>query len=121
MREIRLGQFATAHEFPAAVHIHTDGIQQIISLLGTTHCCKTIINGFVMKHTLWADCKCKLILKLDDILQQRSQANLTSIRLVLSLFLNSEDSEAHELEIAATESGGLYYSISQHMTNQVMI
>jgi hypothetical protein len=74
-----------------------------------------------MKHTLWADCKCKLILKLDDILQQRSQANLTSIRLVLSLFLNSEDSEAHELEIAATESGGLYYSITQHMTNQVMI
>jgi hypothetical protein len=43
MREIRLGQFATAHEFPVAVHIHTDEIQQIISLLGTTHCCKTII------------------------------------------------------------------------------
>ncbi len=84
MREIRLGQFATAHEFPAAVHIQMGYIQQIISLLGTTHCSKAI-NGFVMKHLMSSDCKCKLILKLDEILQQRSQANVTSSRLVVLL------------------------------------
>ncbi len=31
-----LGQFATAHEFPAAVHIHTDGILQIKSTWDNT-------------------------------------------------------------------------------------
>jgi len=90
-------------------------IQQIISLLGTTHCSKAI-NGFVMKHLMSSDCKCKLILKL-DILQQRSQANVTSSRLVvLSYFWTLKTLKIMNLKFAATERGGGVYTVVDSIT-----